>query len=653
MSYTPRSLAQLFAPPDEYRGIFGWVCGYSADAGFMENAVERFSGLTQAQRAHQGRIMLALLLDPGNPQLLPTEVPGVLHLPATSPGLPFLLLHAKVAILGFQRQNDFLLRVIVTTGNWTRQTLEESLDLAWHIDVANGEDGKTTEDARQERTDLAAAWSFLLWVREFFDTRSLELGKDAGNESASAAEALEAWAARLGRRHRGYRPRFFDNRDASLLSQLPELVRVHAGTAARNYLAVGSGFYESAGSGAPVVPENIVAQLLKAGLVTASCGKDMFVNPRGCQSVAVHRAWIEERGWTIRAANVPCYFRAATRALHAKFIFSANARGDSNNCSSPWLYLGSGNLTTPGFRQKAGSTGNLEAGAVIAPVALKREAARDVEDADIVTNRLPIHWEDESVPLPTLQPGEDMVDRGVVYTAAPVALLLWQETPHGGRLSVVGHPTGPFQILDPDGQPCEALEVGGFAWRSARPRLVAVAWSTDGAIRTAHVPVIDHYGRFAAAAFPPIDLEEAWIQLANFPMPPDDEELTGGDAIEGVDGVEAASTVTQGNASGYPIRRMMTLIEDIAAKQADIAQADWMTWCNRLEQVLVQSKESAVVAAFQALGFNPLAPLLEKSFRPAFAIESGLPECARYEAALQRVIEAWKLKGTPALGELP
>src|SRR5258706_2591749 len=179
MNFKPCSLAQLFDPPDDYQGVFGWICGYSADAGFLEDAAERFSGLTKAQREHQGRMMLAVMLDPGNPQILPSEVPGVLHLPARSLTLPFLLLHAKVAILGFQGLDRFLLRIIVTTGNWTRQTLEESLDLAWHIDIED----QPAEGSRQERTDLAAVWSFLSLVRSYFDTRPLDVAIDPNNES--------------------------------------------------------------------------------------------------------------------------------------------------------------------------------------------------------------------------------------------------------------------------------------------------------------------------------------------------------------------------------------------------------------------------------------------------------------------------------------
>src|SRR5687768_11642540 len=101
-TFTPLSLAQHFEPPEEYTGVFGWVCGYSADSQFMENAAGRFTRQTPGQRAFVGRIALALMLDPGNPQITPIDVPGVLHLPIKADAKPFCLLHAKVAILGFR-----------------------------------------------------------------------------------------------------------------------------------------------------------------------------------------------------------------------------------------------------------------------------------------------------------------------------------------------------------------------------------------------------------------------------------------------------------------------------------------------------------------------------------------------------------------------
>src|SRR5450759_1197819 len=95
--FKPLSLAQHLEAPDDFVGCFGWLCGFSADSGFLDDAVERFTRRTHAQRAYEGRIALAVMLDPSNPQITLKEVPGVLHLPASSK-YPFRLLHAKVAL---------------------------------------------------------------------------------------------------------------------------------------------------------------------------------------------------------------------------------------------------------------------------------------------------------------------------------------------------------------------------------------------------------------------------------------------------------------------------------------------------------------------------------------------------------------------------
>ena len=361
-----------------------------------------------------------------------------------------------------------------------------------------------------------------------------------------AAEKVTTWAAQLSTRHQGYRSRFFDNRDASLLRQLPDLIKYHAGSTARNYLALGSGYYESVQSGTPDVPDGIVTHLRQHDLLTTTSNRNLFVNPLACQAIATGRAAIEANGWNIRSAHAPEYFRGAPRALHAKFVFSCTERGGSNNCSSPWVYLGSGNLTNPGFKQKAGATGNLEAGVILAPASLRWEKDCDRELASIVTNLLPIHWDDESFPLPPLQPGDDMPDRDVAFAAAPVALFLWRETPDGSILIPQGEPTSPFEVLDPHGRPCERVADGSLVWNSGRPRQVTVTWSAEDSQRRADVPVIDHYGRFCATDLPSLDLEDAWIQLANFPMPPDDEELAGGDATISIDGVTVIENAARG-----------------------------------------------------------------------------------------------------------
>jgi hypothetical protein len=99
--------------------------------------------------------------------------------------------------------------------------------------------------------------------------------------------------------------------------------------------------------------------------------------------------------------------------LHAKFLFSANSRDNSNVCNSSWLYLGSGNLTVPGFTSRMDSTiGNLEAGVLLVPKGLRWRAAKGVLQHQIVTNVLPLQWEDDvSQSGAALAAGSDMADR--------------------------------------------------------------------------------------------------------------------------------------------------------------------------------------------------------------------------------------------------
>jgi hypothetical protein len=133
---------------------------------------------------------------------------------------------------------------------------------------------------------------------------------------------------------------------------------------ARNYLAMGSGFYEAAevGGAAPTVVGQIIERLQQAGLLTRAPEVDIFVNPNACQAIAESVSSIRRRGWHVRKAGKPeKYFGKAERTLHAKFLFGANWRENSDLCNSAWLYFGSGNLTRPGFSQKMSQIGgNLE-----------------------------------------------------------------------------------------------------------------------------------------------------------------------------------------------------------------------------------------------------------------------------------------------------
>ena len=113
------------------------------------------------------------MLDRGNPQITLAEVPSLLHLPTKVSKPPFKLLHAKVALLGFRHLDSWCLRLIVSTGNWTRQTLEESLDLAWVIEIHSEELKSPSDNTKQACADFRAAWDMLSELRMLFDDRTL------------------------------------------------------------------------------------------------------------------------------------------------------------------------------------------------------------------------------------------------------------------------------------------------------------------------------------------------------------------------------------------------------------------------------------------------------------------------------------------------
>lgn len=654
------SLAQHFDAPEGYVGQFGWLCGYSADASFLNDATERFTTHIADQRAQVGRIWLGLMLDPSRPALSIVEVPGVAHLglpPARK--MPFRLMHAKVAVLGFkhlQQRGSWSLRLIVSTGNWTRESLEQTLDLAWRLDLRSESVASPDQAVGQACADMGAAADLMDWLRGYYDARLL----DASAEWRFARDELETWLAQASAKAKGT-PRFFDSRSDSLLSQLPKRVRQVADNTPRNYLAMGSGFYESdAGAGQPPsVPVRVVKALRQSALLTNTAEIALFVNQCCCQAVATSVKALAEMSIVVRPPNPPVtvFGENCARQLHAKFLFSANYRSNSSACNNAWVYLGSGNLTQPGFALKMGAdSGNLEAGVVFAPAGpLHWEESRDLKPQSIVTNLLPLQWTRQFDGNAQLSAGDPFEHPAATNLAPPVAWLQWHvsDGQHWLHWPDAAQPVeSSFRLLTPDGQELESLE-GRFAWPATRPRAVRCKWLLQGNRHEAELPVVDEFGRIAAAELRALDVDEAWWQLADFPkapdedddaedLPPDDKPLTRNNP---------SRSDTAGAA--YPLRQMMELVECIAAKQADIDPLDWETWCRRLEQTLVRAKDSPAVGFFLQQAeprLNPLSPLRCQHFRPEFAESTATRPGQIYEDTLARIEQAWGVQGLLAIG---
>jgi hypothetical protein len=515
----------------------------------------------------------------------------------------------------------------------------------------NHELKERNDDVSRTCADLSAAWELIAWLSNHFDKRALDATVPGHHESLTQWEMVSEWISAAAMRKKNSKPRFFDSRRHSLLAQLPNLVRTHASSSARNYLAMGSGFYETSTKVGtfPAVLSNTVSVLQKANILTKQPDIDIFVNPAACQAVATSLPSLAAAGWKVRPPGAPEYMHG-NRSLHAKFIFSAIERDNSAFCNSAWLYLGSGNLTGPGFANSMSPDGgNLEAGVVLSPDSLLWCTAKGVPPECVLTNRLPLQWEIEfGDDQGALAAGSDMPDPQLLYTAAPLAYLYWATDETAGWLRSRDELHESVDVLDVNGDVCRQDTVKGFQWVGERPRQVQIRWRAEEQERLMWIPVLDEFGRFAAIHLPQIEIEEAWGQLDNFPMPPPEEEICpNGDAdsetfVEQVTGEHFAPK--------YPVRQMMEFVENIAAKQTSVCQADWTMWCTRLEQCLSQAARSKILEEFVKLELNPLSPLWHRPFRPEFAESADTPEGARYEDALRRVETVWHVDGLSPIG---
>lgn len=655
------SLLQHFDAPEGHVGAFGLLCGYSADAPFIVDATDRFTLTTRHQRAAAGRVALVMLLDPGQPHLAWGDVPGAMHLPVRAAhALPFHLLHAKVALLGFRREDaepGWHLRLIVSTGNWTSQTVEESLDMAWCVEVGHAELTEPDGDLGLRCADIAAAADLLAWLRGFFDERLLAVpirGSDGPGLALMAGLNDQVSACR--RVAAGGQPRFLDSRARSLLDQLPEWVIRHAGGRRRSQLVMGSGFYEGHAQpdALPGVPAGIVAKLHGEGLLTRTCQVRLVVNESGCQAIATSREAIERARWALLPPSRAEHLFGAghKRSLHAKFIISWNpSPSNPNQCTSGWLYLGSGNLTNPGFCRAATSrAGNLEAGVVLATGDLALKPDRRDPHRPVVAHLLPFDPDSDLPDEAVLAAGAEMPERPPAWVAPPVAYVQWHPGPEASRLVSPDPVPAGTELLDPQGAPCRGEE-DGWIWPDpvCPPR---VCLRVPGHPDT-WIPVIDEFGRIAPVPLPAMDLQDITAALGAYPSAPDDASPEDDDPPEGPIGAPVTAINVAASAAGqYATRQMMQLIDAIARRQVRIPAADWRTWCLRLEQLMILAKDSDTVLRFKGLPFHPLQPLMDDSFRPDHALAASTDAARAYEEALQRIAQAW---GLPPLkpGALP
>jgi len=640
---TPLSLAAYFVPPVDNVGIFSMLTGFSADDHFLNDALEKFTLNIKSQRAYEGVASIALMLDEKHPQISSIDCPGLAHLASKhTVNNKFKLLHAKVGLLLFKNKKTAqqIIRLVVSTGNWTCQTLEDSLDLVWSIDYKVGKN-----QDEQAQTDIAKAYEFVEYTLRFFDD-SLLSSRRSNDELTPTGLRYQQFkvALKAVTLVEGVEPRFFDNRSMSLLDQLPTLISFHASGSKRNYLSIGSGFYEG-GNLVGQMPKAIYAieqKLRESELLTQKPEKDIFVNPLNCQAIATSTEVLNKNQWNIRPAFDAFYEgKNNTRTLHAKFIFSASDR--AGKCQIPWVYIGSGNITAQVFIHKASlHRGNLEAGIVFSPIGLNwyNENNPDL----CVSSKLPINWDNEKIitDANAVNAGAEMSEHDGQYLAAPISYFTLSKTNEGECILLPSEITEQnYQVLTSQNEVCQTQD-GKILWPILEPRQVNVQWQYKDDSFHAYIPVFDEFGRLAATALPELEIDDVWMQLGAFPTLPNENDN---------DGESAGSSKGESSSnSNYHINKMMTLIEYIAQKQSTTNEFDWPQWCHRLEQTFCQMEKSSVIQYFQSIGINPLSPLWARPFRPTFAEDNKSYAGRLYEQALSNVETALKLTNLLQLG---
>lgn len=655
------SLLSHFEPPEGYSGYFGLLCGYSADASCLNAVAERFTNLSETRRSVLGYPALVLMLDCGCSPLH-TGVPGVFHLLAKDAKQPFALMHAKVGVLAFQHTTDearWAVRLLVSTGNWTGQTVTQSLDLLWSLEVRSEDlnPSAVSDNVALACADIHASWDFLRWLSKYYDTRILTPAL-----ANTVPEITEHWNTyqtvlkQFSAKGKG-EPRFIDNRKVALMEQLAPKIAEHTSETKRNYLAMGSGFFENTGDStdAPETLNNIVKTLQDAGLLTTKPIIEIYVNKAECQGIAQAHEAINKKGWSICQPYTPS---GGLRFLHAKFLFSAFDKANSPYCNSAWVYLGSGNLTKQGFG-KAASTrgGNLEAGVVFSPGKVTWNTDADTS-CPCISDLLPIIWDDEGcieVDYTLLQAGEGFAEREERYFCAPVPYVVWDQARSLIVLPDFTEAELACCVCQPDGTPCPQCKAG-FVWTAPRPSSVVLHWQENGNARSGIVPVLDTSGHMGAVVPPPNNLLELMDLLTEFPAVPENDDSAAENQeytpSHPATSAEGAGTASDGRAAAhYPVRSVMMLIEAIAEKQTAILPQEWSRWCRRLEQGLVDiGHREEVLAIREQLRINPLSALYAEPFRPAFAVDASTDAGRLYERALHTIEQAWGLTDKPGLG---
>ncbi len=624
------TLLDIFVPPEGMVGHSAALVAMTAAEDFLEDAVQRFTGLRPRQRAELGNVLVYLMLD-GHASSSRQEV----FPPGRIPGLhefqprevePGSLLHAKVALLAFAPNRTGApvhLRLAVLTANYTYTSARQQLELVWVVDIP------LVGSARiEDRADVAAAGMFIeaLLARRFHrDEQTLPLQE---HKLTARLDVLLAAASSLAPANR--KPRFIHSLDRPLYDQIRERLR-RVVDKPRNLLLCGSGFYEEPSTKAR--KPAVFGKLEDLGVFTTNVRRVALVEPGEAGAVATWAKGGDTEGWEVVR---PYDALDRNRRLHAKFVYAGYLR--AGHVSNGWLYLGSGNLSRRGILTHGGmAEGNVETGVVL--------AVPDRLDGEAVERCL--FWSDEAETVGdeewAIGQVGDAPDAMPILEAPPILSattetspsrhlrLLWREDFSGAfrvRISWTGRDW--FDVKRGDEVPLQNDE---------SPAALNVSGESD---RRWVVPVVDPAGRIGWQS-PRFDTyADALAALLDFPIRP--AEATDDGDGDGDDGDGTKGAVTQAameQEKCYALHTAAELVEEVAALQAALPESMLDDWLDHLDRMFRASFPEPLIATWRAHRLDLFAHLREPEFRSSHLTDK---QRARYFEVLDGAARAWGLR---------
>lgn len=594
------SLLTLFAPPEGYSGDFGMLCGFTASRDVLDRITRTFSG-------DGARPRLAAFIHP-TPNAV-TDVPGLAWMHFKPGLLPFRLLHAKVALLGFKGADGYHLRLVVSTGNWTSEPLTTSIDMFWCGDLPRDKnDDKLV-------ADILAAADLFGWLRGKCDDSLLNTEFDGFRPDFDFAKEIASL------KPSGEITRFIDTREETMHEQIfPRL-----GKGCKEHLVIGSGFFEAGGKNAENgLIERIRNDLRRRKLLKDDATLDLVLNPDNCQGLQEQAETLIKAGWKLRSPK-SCHAGHKDARLHAKFMYLGEEAG-SGEIGGGKIYIGSGNFTKKGFKSK-GASGNLEAGVVLdldPSLSWRKNAVQKIADL------LPGNFDSE-IELKDLKKGEDYHEPLLPGPPPAVTFVEWID----GRLTAPRECDAEIQVVGYDGE----TKTLSCDWPAPAPAFVTLhpsGWN---------VPVRADGALVVPRRVQP-GLEDILAGIGHFP----DRQIGAVDESDDDDDQENGAFGTHGsetNATGsdatdhvYPIRQMMRLLTGLTEAQRKLDPRDWPRWCRELGQDLpgLARTDPAMIEPFIKAKSNPLSALKADEFLPKGVVVSLL------ETGLKRICQAWGLQ---------